>query len=695
MDDVEAAAMLSSIPNSGILASGPLPEDDTVTESRRPESRSSSLSELGDVSDDQYAPTPVAPAAAELTENDSEAETERLDNTPRRPQRTATAMSLASEQLYERTPSKLVHSIAADEDESAPASPTRTLQDSVNPASGSAALDALSFLAANEAVNLELAGKKRKRPSVEEDALDRPVTEPARKRSSTEKGLSLNGARADIEENAEDVDMEEELDQAEERLSVLNEEGAELETRQAEVASETVNELATVAKLAKVRKGRGRGKRKADNAVTVEAVMAEAHNGLGDADNDDEESPSLDEECKHRIAPDRKAAIDGLARIERKFKIFREKMCDEQLAQCERELEALKQPKCNHPEYLAAIQCVDERMTNKVAYEKQLMKHKLDCLDRQTIAQRHQLHSQYFQTVRDVREKILAECNRHMFDLRRGTRHFGRDEVEYGIRIPEKRSDQIRQQAAYNLEVSILSGIAKYVGFPAAPDVRPARQSEIDDDLRAMKITTRPPPQPVPHLRSYTRNTTADEVAAEEQFIEKTPWANPHHPAHQHQHYGAAMVAARPPNHQYQTPAGQRRMVDIHAPNGSASTIDALSNPPSSANAPPAQINGRMGESISPVLQMRRNPSDHMPYNETPGSMPRQFAGMTRDPYSGNAHVLSSPAGGMRPEEHQGPRWTPINGAPPMPPDARQGPLTQRNGIGPVNVGSNAGLFGR
>lgn len=63
------------------------------------------------------------------------------------------------------------------------------------------------------------------------------------------------------------------------------------------------------------------------------------------------------------------------------------------------------------------------------------------------------------------------------------------DEVDYMIKLPEKRSDQIRQQAAYNLEVSILSGVAKYVGFPAAPEIKPARPSEIDADLRAMKVS--------------------------------------------------------------------------------------------------------------------------------------------------------------------------------------------------------------
>lgn len=148
----------------------------------------------------------------------------------------------------------------------------------------------------------------------------------------------------------------------------------------------------------------------------------------------------------------------------------------------------LKQPNCIHPEYLAMIQCIDERRAGKIAYENQLREYKKKCLERTTVAERHQLHSQYFQTVRDLREDILADCNQRIYDLQRGRRQLGVDETEYSLRLPEKRSEQIRQQTAYNLEVSILSGVAKYVGFPAAPEIQPARSSEIDDDLRAMKV---------------------------------------------------------------------------------------------------------------------------------------------------------------------------------------------------------------
>lgn len=149
----------------------------------------------------------------------------------------------------------------------------------------------------------------------------------------------------------------------------------------------------------------------------------------------------------------------------------------------------LKQPSCAHPEFLAMMKCIDDRRAEKIAYETKLLEYKQRNLEIITTAERHQMHSQYIQTVRHVREDILEECNQRVFELQRGRRSLGCDETQYMIKLPEKRSDQIRHQTAYNLEVSILSGVAKYVGFPAAPNISTARPVDIDDDFRSMKVS--------------------------------------------------------------------------------------------------------------------------------------------------------------------------------------------------------------
>ncbi|KAF1842670.1 uncharacterized protein K460DRAFT_356498 [Cucurbitaria berberidis CBS 394.84] len=687
-----AAAMLSTMSAPTIILAQALAVDAATSGfDDLADNRSSSLSEIGDASDDQSEPTPRPTTALDLDEDDSEAETERLENTPRKLTRTATDTSLLSEPPYTRTPSKLAHSNTVEQEDSAPPTPSVINNEATRDEAAEAKnpLHSLSLVAASEAASLEYAGKKRKRTSAEGSPVDDEDDEPARKRSGT--GKTVNGSVDPIVGSLEQIDADEELENAEERLSQLAQEEMDLEERQANIAAETVSEMATVAKHTKPRKGGRRGKRKLEDpsyAYSEPFVGLEAHEGEGEGENDEEDSTGLDEEVSKK-----KFAIDKLAEIEKKFKVFREKLCDEQITQLERELELLKQPNCVHPEYLAMIKCVDDRRADKIAYETRLLDYKQRNLETITTAERHQMHSQYFQSVRHVREEILEECNQRVFELQRGRRQLGCDETEYMIQLPEKRSDQIRHQTAYNLEVSILSGVAKYVGFPAAPDISAARPSEIDEDLRAMKIATRAPAPP-PSFRTYNRTTTADEAAAEEQFLESTPWANPRHPAHQETRYTSG--PSRVPS--YQTPAGQRRVVDLTAPNGSVSTIEATSNPPSSKAH---NINGRIGESESPVLQMKRPQNDHAAYTDTPGSNPRNPGMLGRENYG----ILSSPA--MQPDELGGQHWgggsnrllssgpttAPTSTPGPGRPDAARVPLTQRSGLGSLSVGN--GLFGR
>lgn len=259
-----------------------------------PDDRSSSLSELGDASDDQSEATPRQGPGFEVGDNDSEAETERLEETPRRMTRTATDASLASEYMYNRTPSKLAHSKTTEQIDSAEfdAVSDAQLGESIN---GNDALHALSLAASSEAATLvDGVGKKRKRPSMEIDTPDEQAEEPARKRS----GGSLDDNRGTVINSTEPVDVEEELEHAEERISQLAQEEMELEERQADIASEAVNELATVAKHTKPRKGGRRGKRKVEDTASITDALAsiEGHDGEVDGDDEEDDNGVVDEE---------------------------------------------------------------------------------------------------------------------------------------------------------------------------------------------------------------------------------------------------------------------------------------------------------------------------------------------------------------------------------------------------------------
>lgn len=166
------------------------------------------------------------------------------------------------------------------------------------------------------------------------------------------------------------------------------------------------------------------------------------------------------------------------------------RLYDERVVQLTSELTLLTQPSPNDPDYLAMIQCLDQRRDEKIQLEQVLLQYKLKALETKSVAERSQLHSQYFQTVRAVRERKLEEVGEQWYQIQRDRRGWeGSGNVsDFTYKFATRRSQQVIQQTAYNLEVSILSGVAKYVGFPAAPTINGARSSEVDEDFQSMGV---------------------------------------------------------------------------------------------------------------------------------------------------------------------------------------------------------------
>ena len=165
------------------------------------------------------------------------------------------------------------------------------------------------------------------------------------------------------------------------------------------------------------------------------------------------------------------------------------RLYDERIARCDAELAMLDSPNPTHPELLAALEVIDRHRDEKIRYEDTLIKYKLGALQRKSIAEKAQAHTQYMLRVQDIRETHLTKLNEHFYNIQHERRATDTAAQDYMYHFQPKRSDQIRRQAAYNKEVSLLSGIAKYVGFPAAPDIKGLKQNEIDDDLRAMGVS--------------------------------------------------------------------------------------------------------------------------------------------------------------------------------------------------------------
>jgi hypothetical protein len=151
----------------------------------------------------------------------------------------------------------------------------------------------------------------------------------------------------------------------------------------------------------------------------------------------------------------------------------------------------LRQPNPTHPEYLAMMQCVDARRDEKIRYADKLRDLQSQSLRNYAVARRSQILVQYQQEVRDIREKKLEQAGKQWYEIQHDRRSYAGSVPEYTLKFPQKRSQQVQNQVAYSKEVSILSGIAKYVGFPAAPPMASTTNEELEEDLEKMGVSSR------------------------------------------------------------------------------------------------------------------------------------------------------------------------------------------------------------
>lgn len=128
----------------------------------------------------------------------------------------------------------------------------------------------------------------------------------------------------------------------------------------------------------------------------------------------------------------------------------------------------------------------------KIKYERTLFQYRMQSLLNKSLAERAQIHSTFFQRIRDARERYSSAVSKQFYAIQHD--RFRSEEISapHYIPFPNRRSQQVAQQMAYNQEVSVMAGVAKYVGFPAAPELAPARPSVIEEDLAKMGVSLPP-----------------------------------------------------------------------------------------------------------------------------------------------------------------------------------------------------------
>ena len=134
------------------------------------------------------------------------------------------------------------------------------------------------------------------------------------------------------------------------------------------------------------------------------------------------------------------------------------------------------------------VEAISLQRKERIEHARTVFKFKVKALQNKSVAERTQHFSQYMQTVREIRDKSLEQANKEWYQIQRERRMVDEDKTDTTYHLSTKRSEQVAQQVAYNTEVSLLSGIAKYVGFPAVPEIEGASSKEIEDDLRKMGV---------------------------------------------------------------------------------------------------------------------------------------------------------------------------------------------------------------
>jgi hypothetical protein len=420
----------------------------------QPDDHSSSLSEPDDDNEDAEDDETVGEdalngndaAAHQLLDDDSEAETERIEVTPQKPRKHVDGLG--------RTPSKLSQSATAVEELSEPPSPL---------AAGAGAASSTSTVAT--AGEYRICAELGVQHGSSISATDHVSLGQKRKRSETADS-SLTSADSDLGESPRKKAHEmppnalDDVDDPMEHVEQSTENGGRADdTPGLEDARETPS---APMKGIKGRKG-GRKKKLKEPAEAPEPQAAE--------DAIEAEEPVEEKEAKtEEEIQAKKEASSTYDSVTKQFKFFREKLNSEQLASLSAELALLSPSNLVHPEYLKQVACVDARLQKQKSEAHAFFNYKMRSIRERTLGERSQLHSQYYQSVRELREDVLYNLGEDWYAIQKERRqsHQEQDDVHIYKFQPDKRV-QKRNQAKYNQEVSILSGVAKWIGFPAAP----------------------------------------------------------------------------------------------------------------------------------------------------------------------------------------------------------------------------------
>ncbi|KAL6869874.1 hypothetical protein ACO1O0_001206 [Amphichorda felina] len=438
-----------------------------------------------------------ARSVAHSDANDTEAETERLYDTPQHQrQRDVVVDQYNDGQVFEHTPSKLRRTAVAHgghdraDDES-------ILEDAASEVSdGSVAPESPSKVATTKDTSVDddhqhdSQDRKRKRSLATDNS---ESEQPLRKRTGSVV--------------AAEVETDQELATKEETLAVPKELGGNLPVADGEETS-PVDQYASAEEIPIERETRAtkkltrngskrKGSGDVDEATPAEAQEEGHENEVEDeqeqkretieVEAEEEAEAEADAAAKSAEEAERKqAAFRDWSRIEEMFGVFRDRLYKDRLQRLEEEEQSLLADEPTHREYLNMKQCLDDRLNRKLRGIDKEKEYRMRATERRFVSIRSQIWSQFSQAIREKRESVLAALDREWYDVQTARRH-AHSIGDCGLVFPKDPAQRVKNAVAYNTEVSTLAGIAKYEGFPAGPEINGASASELNDDLSAIE----------------------------------------------------------------------------------------------------------------------------------------------------------------------------------------------------------------
>lgn len=211
--------------------------------------------------------------------------------------------------------------------------------------------------------------------------------------------------------------------------------------------------------------------------------QGEEHEAEAEEEEGDAEDPEEAERLQHR-----KDAMAALTSIELKFASLRDILYDDKIGELQKDVEMIENG--THPELASMTADLQKKRILRLKCADSLLMYHLDNIDGQFRAAHYDTMSRFLQQVRECREEMLFDTSQKWYQMQRERRQLDLPVKEMGYVFPERVSVQVRQRAAHNNEVSLLAGIAKYIGFPAAPSVEGATVDEMHQDLEVLGLAS-------------------------------------------------------------------------------------------------------------------------------------------------------------------------------------------------------------